>query len=142
MLCHTNDDDPRYQACLSVVTGVMTIEDAAKQFVRPIYKAFEQTGKAELELWETWSALIRAAAYTAPEEQGNLVKLLAAVRDLPPPVRRGAAFKVWDCTWDQLPIFGPTMRESWDVGTCCIPKCCLFFPSVVDTDCDSGSGLT
>ncbi len=58
---------------------------------------------------------------TTPEEQGNLIELLAAVGSLPTPTREGVAgrevLKIWGSTWDELPVFGVTVAESWNLGT-------------------------
>lgn len=133
-----DDDDPGYRVCLSVVSGAMTIEDAAEQISRPVFEVFVETGgpQVEGELWELWGALITAGVDTAPEHQGNLIELLAAVRSLPTPTRIGTTgrevLKIWGCTWDKLPVLGATMGESWNLSAHSISRCFLFLLSVVN----------
>lgn len=112
---------PIHQACLAVVDGTLALSDCVQQFYTTIREDWEQSGdeeNAEGHLWATWDWMARAAAVTPHEKQGPLVEVVAALKELPSPVHDGKEFTVWGSPWPELPVFGASMRETWDQGMC------------------------
>ncbi len=66
-------------------------------------------------LWVLWSAFNKVAQRVL-EKQERLVELLLAIKNLPPVLKPdGERLTCWGGRfWEDLPIFGPNMRESWN----------------------------
>ena len=106
---------------------------AIPEFAAPVVNVFragtgsrqEAEAAAEGELWETWSTLLNVAADTpysgeGEQRQDALVDLLMGVQSQEPLTwDDGTQCKVWDMTvWEDLPIFGATVREEFNFGEC------------------------
>ncbi|KAF9021526.1 hypothetical protein BDZ89DRAFT_991252 [Hymenopellis radicata] len=66
-------------------------------------------------LWDLWSDF-NQVAQRAPEKQDRLVELLLAIKNLPHVLKPDdERLTCWGGRfWEDLPIFGPNMRESWN----------------------------
>ena len=115
-----------------------SVPAAVAEFTAPVANAFrssrasiEETGNTvEGELWERWTTLLSAAADTPYSGEGGrrqdaLVDLLMGVQSLGTLSRDdGTQCIVWNSkVWEDLPIFGPTVREEFNFGKLDI-KCC------------------
>ncbi|EAL91609.1 hypothetical protein KXW98_007937 [Aspergillus fumigatus] len=80
--------------------------------------ASTQEDSSDLEgfLWSTWGSIIKVAKqipYNHPS-QDRLVDLIHALTKLPP-----RTVSIWgseNCLWEDLPMLGPTLRESWNAA--------------------------
>jgi hypothetical protein len=101
-------------------SGDSALPVAVDRFAGPIEHAFRRPGPdgepdVELLLWDAWQALIETAVTADETDRAKLVDLLMALQ------RRGALTRepggedcrLWDRrAWDELPLFGPQMRET------------------------------
>jgi hypothetical protein len=74
-------------------------------------------GQVEEALHRLWEVLIEKAEGIAWDDaaQDRLAGLLQEIKLLPPPAQ--PAPQVWGLSlWGELPLFGASMRERWDLG--------------------------
>ncbi|GFF51678.1 hypothetical protein IFM61606_02308 [Aspergillus udagawae] len=77
----------------------------------------EENPDLEDFLWSTWGTIIKTAKQIKDNHpsQDRLVDLIHALTELPP-----TTVSIWSSEtrlWKDLPILGPTLRESWDPPT-------------------------
>lgn len=112
-----------YDAILSDylgATGGGTLPVAVDWFAGPIERAFRQPGPddergVEILLWDAWQALIETAITPEEATQAKLVDLVLALQRRGVLTREpgGDECRVWGIrVWDELPLFGPQMREA------------------------------
>jgi hypothetical protein len=98
----------------------LPISDAVKEFMRPFNDAVDSgDGAVEEALWQSWSDLIKYSATIPHSEQGRLVQFMQELRKEQSPKKQNEeSCKIWGETleWKTLPLFGPSLRESWNNG--------------------------
>ncbi|EAW17801.1 DUF3632 domain-containing protein [Aspergillus fischeri NRRL 181] len=77
----------------------------------------EESSEMEDFLWYTWGTIIKVAKQIPHNHpsQDRLVELIHALTELPP-----TTVSIWgseNCLWKDLPMLGPSLRESWNAPT-------------------------
>lgn len=117
---------PELDSLQAALASKADTQTAAHNFTDPARKMFA-VGAAESAiescLTRGWNSIIDLAADTHHESQGSLVDTILAVQKQNIAEQEDAS----ECTiwgekkkvWKDMPLFGPTMREAWNKGTCC-----------------------
>lgn len=103
------------------VADAISVQEAAEKLAGPARQAFEKDGdlgKVEHELEGLWTAVTTAAEQTPHDQQGKLVDIVRAIKEMPQPIHEGKKFEVWgeELRWEQLPLFGAKTREGLDLA--------------------------
>ena len=106
---HLTATNPSVSEAVNVLTSTVATEAASDNL--------------ETTLWKTWSDFLSLVAKTAHTTQQPFVDFLQALRKAQPPkTEHGNPYEIWgqEFKWENLPLFGPEVREEWDVGACCL----------------------
>ena len=91
----------------SFIDGQISVPDAAKQCTSRIVT--EPSPNPEL-LWSFFESM----AIELPNTQDKIVELLAAIKELPDPVRNGQPYKInGERVFSQLGYFGAGFADGW-----------------------------
>lgn len=113
-----------YQTLSTHLSSSSPSQSPLDAFCQPTESTFMNPSTAsevETQLWRAWKAVIATAAQT-PHDSPGRQKLADFVLELQkrPALQRddGQVCKIWDdaVVWQDLPIFGPSMREAWNAG--------------------------
>ena len=105
---HLNTANPSVHEAVSILTSTVATEAASDNL--------------ETALWKTWSDFLSLVAKTPHTTQQPLVDCLQALRKAPNPKSEdGKPYEIWgqEFKWENLPLFGPQVREEWDIGAYC-----------------------
>ncbi|KAK0474459.1 hypothetical protein EDD18DRAFT_1090718 [Armillaria luteobubalina] len=103
----------------ALLAGRANLTVTAEQLTRWAYDPKNFGDDAEGGLWDLWSTINYKAERTKSDDaiaHGKLVELVDAIKHLESPTNdAGEKSKCWEMTlWEQLPVFGANMRESWN----------------------------
>ncbi len=129
---------PQYAALTDLVSATPpsdSLNSAIVALTQPTIQAIRagcDADDVESSLWQAWLALVAVAGQTPHDDsaqgQARLVELVQRIAELPSPsadadanadanagVDSAGKDRVWDLkVWNDLPVFGAVMRESWD----------------------------
>jgi hypothetical protein len=95
------------------------VSETVRDFIKPVNEAAKSGDDAfENKLWQSWNDLVKATSVTTYLEQDYLINFLQELRKEPAPKKEnGEAYKIWGSPmeWRELTLFGPVLRESWDL---------------------------
>lgn len=103
----------------ALLAGRANLTETAEQLTRWAYDPKSFGDDAEGGLWDLWITINDKAERTKSDDDiihGKLVELIDAIKHLESPTNdAGENSKCWGMTlWEDLPIFGANMRESWN----------------------------
>ncbi|KAL1631086.1 hypothetical protein SLS56_004612 [Neofusicoccum ribis] len=103
------------QICTAALNHTITPSAAATSLTAPAASVLADPQAVEDALWEIWNALLASATRTAPDQQGPLVDLLDAVKQLRGASGEAVEFEFWGAktTWKELPSLGMVFREQY-----------------------------
>lgn len=114
---------PQYNQLIEYVrSGRTDLDRITEDFCSPIetqLKASPIVTDVESSLWQAWQCLIVVAAATPhdSEDQQKLVNLVQDLQRRPGVEKDGKPCEIQGgVIWNDLPLFGWQMRESWNAG--------------------------
>lgn len=100
-----------------LLTATIDIDDCVAQLTAPFSGFSSNAVSVEGPLWVLWASVNEVVQETPPDspDLDTIVTLLAAIKALPPLTDGAEECVTWGGrVWDDLPMFGPNMRETWN----------------------------
>jgi hypothetical protein len=114
------DEEPseEYLVLKNALASKTDPTEAAAAFTKTARDAHAAGELVESYLWDAWADMIDIACETPHQNQEPLVKIMQAIQKQNLTDRKtGEIVKNWDGrVWQDLPIFGPQVRERWNRG--------------------------
>lgn len=109
-----------YEALKSSLLSKSDPSSTAREFTEPVMLAYSKGEDIEGQLEIAWKSLIDLSSDIPHESQGSLVEVVKAVqRKSISTDDNDKPCKIWGeevKLWEDLPLFGPCLREAWNRG--------------------------